>query len=367
MPSVASPAELVASFDADAPIEEASMPPSAWYTDPGFYELERRALFSTSWQPLARAAELEAPGCYTSGCFAGEPWVLVRDGEAVRGFHNVCRHKGREVVTGAGVAESLTCGYHGWRYRLDGGLDSAPRIAGIRGFDRAAMSLPPLAVQRWGPWIWASADAGAALSIDAELDRRLAATGWDELRYAGRRSYALACNWKVFVDNYLDGGYHVATAHPSLADQIDTGGYTTELLERCSIQSAPPRPGRPRIGGGALYAFLFPNVMLNRYGPCLDSNWVVPLAPDRCEVVFEFYFEAGVDDGFAAESMAEADRIQREDIALCESVQRGLTSSSYDTGRYAPRLEIAEHHFHRLLAAAFRAASFGPPGSRARR
>lgn len=351
----ASLAELIDRFDATVPIEEASMPPSAWYCDPELFELERRAVFAASWQPLARAAELARPGAYTSGCFAGEPWVLVRDGDELRGFHNVCRHKGREVVAGSGNAAELVCGYHGWRYRLDGRLASAPRTAGIRGFDRAAMSLPPLAVERWGPWVFAGAAGQSPLSPQlSELERRLDATGWGDLRFAGRKSWTLACNWKVYVDNYLDGGYHVATAHPSLAGQLDTGAYTTEVFDSFSIQSAPPHPDNPaRIGSGALYAWIFPNLMINRYGPCLDSNWVIPLGPDRCEVVYEFYFE---DLELAEASMAESDAIQREDIALCESVQRGLASSSYDTGRYAPRVEMAEHHFHRLLASRLRAA-----------
>ena len=349
--------ELIDRFEPEVPIESASMPPSAWYTDPGFFELERRALFSRSWQPLARAAQLATPGAYTGGCFAGEPYVLVRDGETLRGFHNVCRHKGREVVIGSGVAGELVCGYHGWRYRLDGRLSSAPRTAGIRDFDRDAMSLPPLSVETWGPWVWAGAAGLAPLAPQlGELDRRLEATGWRELSFAGRRRWSLECNWKVYVDNYLDGGYHVDHAHPSLAAQIDTGAYVTEVFDAYSIQSAPPQPGNERIGGGAIYAWIFPNFMINRYGPCLDTNWVVPLGPERCEVVYEFYFAADASPEFIEASKAEAAAIQREDIELCESVQRGLRSSSYDAGRYAPRLEIAEHHFHRLLARRVRAA-----------
>lgn len=336
-------------FDPTAPIEEAWMPPSTWYTDADHHRRELQML-ARSWQPLARRDDLAAHGSYTSGCFAGEPWVLVRDGDEIRGFHNVCRHKGREVVIGDGAAAALTCGYHGWRYRLDGSLDSAPRIAGIRGFDRAAMSLPPLAVRPWGPWLFASVDVDAAWPDLGELERRLDATGWDRLRFAGRQRWVVECNWKVFADNYLDGGYHVATAHPSLGDQIDMAGYTTEVFERYSIQSAPANAGNPRIGGGAIYAFLFPGFMINRYGPSMDSNWVVPLGPERCEVIFEYYFE-DPDSEVARDSMAQAEVTQREDIALCESVQRGLRSASYDSGRYAPRLEIAEHHFHRLLAA----------------
>ena len=115
-----------------------------------------------------------------------------------------------------------------------------------------------------------------------------------------------------------------------------------------------------RIGDGALYAWIYPNFMLNRYGPCLDSNLVIPLGPDRCRVDYEFYFVEGdgdIDQDFIETSMAQSDVTQREDIEICESVQRGLRSRAYDRGRYAPRVETGEYHFHQLLAAALRDVS----------
>jgi choline monooxygenase len=356
--------DLVAGFDAGAPIEAAAMPPPAWYTAPALYELERRAIFARAWQPLVRAAELAAPGSFASGCAAGEPWVLVNDGGQVRGFRNVCRHKGHPVATGAGVAGELRCRYHGWTYGLDGRLRSAPRIAGVAGFDREAMSLPPLRLGRWGPWWLGTREADVAPAIDVDLDRRMASApgpGLESLELIGVRRWELACNWKVYVDNFLDGGYHVATVHPSLDAQIDMTSYRTELFARSSLQSAGPRDQggaglpydrRRRIGGEALYAWIFPNLMVNRYGPFMDSNLVVPLGPERCRVDYEFYAEPGVDPDLAAASIEQAAITQDEDVAVCEAVQIGMASSAAVPGRYAPRVEIAEHHFHRLLAAA---------------
>ncbi len=356
-------------FDAELPIERAWTPPSSWYASRALYELERRAVFAASWQPVARSADLSRPGDYVAGCIAGEPHVIVRGNDGgLRALHNTCRHKGREVAIGRGNAPNLVCGYHAWSYDLDGRLRSAPRVAGIEDFDREAMSLPPLRAETWGPWVFVSADldAPSLASSLPELDGRLGATGWERLRLAGHRSWNIACNWKVYVDNYLDGGYHIPHMHPTLDAQIDMATYRTEIFASSSIQSCSPAPSRDeriaydaaqRIGGGAIYAWLFPNFMINRYGPCLDSNHVVPLGPDRCEVRYEFYFEGDADPSFVEASMAQADVTQREDIAICESVQRGLASSSYDRGRYAPRVETGEHHFHRLLAARLRAAA----------
>ena len=349
-------------FDPAIPIERAWTPPSSWYVSPELFALERERVFRREWNPVARVADLATPGAYASGVVAGEPWVVVRgmDGE-LRGFANTCRHKGREVVQGCGRAEKLVCGYHAWSYGLDGTLKSAPRMAGIQDFDRAAMSLPPIQVEVWGPWVFVNFDLAATALLERvpELDGKLQASGWDRLTYLSSTTWDIGCNWKVYVDNYLDGGYHIPHMHPTLDAQIDMTTYRTETFARSSLQSTgtsavdDPRidfEARQRMGDGALYAWLFPNFMLNRYGSCLDSNLVIPVGPDRCQVVYDFFFEepAGSED-FIAESVAQSAVTQQEDIAICESVQLGLGAASYERGRYAPQVEVGEHHFHRLL------------------
>ena len=341
-------------FDPSVPIGRAWTPPSGWYTAREIFEIERRTVFRHSWQPAARLTQLASAGDYVAGCFAGEPYVVVRDHEgSLRAFYNTCRHKGREVVTGSGRAEQLVCGYHAWSYDLDGRLRKAPRMAGIEDFDRKAMGLPPLAVDSWGPWVMICRDDSAApLSATATaLSEELDAGGWTELAYAGARSWTIACNWKVYVDNYLDGGYHIPHMHPSLDAQLDMSGYRTELHARYSIQTCPPsdRSEGVRIGERAIYAWLYPNLMLNRYGDCLDMNHVVPIDENHCRVDYEFYFRDPKAEAVEA-SIAQSDFTQQEDIAICESVQRGLHSESYERGRYAPTVEIGEHHFHGLLA-----------------
>jgi phenylpropionate dioxygenase-like ring-hydroxylating dioxygenase large terminal subunit len=361
----------VTAFDPDMPIARAWTPPSSWYTDDDIHALELTHVFGRSWQPVARTAELPERGSYVAGCFASEPWVVVRGADDVlRAFFNTCRHKGREVVTGRGCAAELVCGYHAWRYDLDGRLRSAPRIGGIEEFDRGAMSLLPLGLEQWGPWVFVHRERTPTRLKNQlpELDAALERSGWSSLKFAGEQSWTIACNWKVYVDNYLDGGYHVPHMHPTLDAQLEMDAYRTDIYERSSIQSCPPASesdprvrydARQRIGERALYAWIYPNFMINRYGPCLDTNHVVPLGPDRCRVDYQFYFadvQGEAAQRFVADSMAQSDVTQREDIAICESVQRGLASESYDRGRYAPTVETGEHHFHRLLAADYRRA-----------
>ena len=126
-------------FDPSIPIERAPTPPSSWYTDPEVLERESETLFQRTWQFVARLDQVEEPGQFVSGRFLSVPWVLTRgeDGE-LRAFFNVCRHHAAEVASGSGCVESLTCPYHGWRYGLDGRLQSAPRLGAAQDFDRAA-------------------------------------------------------------------------------------------------------------------------------------------------------------------------------------------------------------------------------------
>ena len=370
MPSFDLKTEL-SRFQAELPLERAWMPPSSWYTAPSIYALEQAAVFTNSWQPIARRADLSAPGSFASGVLAAQPWVALRDAEGqLRAYHNTCRHKGREVVQGCGRADELVCGYHAWTYGLDGKLKRAPQMAGVQEFDRACMSLPPISIDTWGLWVFihlGSKPKPLTEHMDG-LTQALGGPDWTSFRYHSFQTWTIDCNWKVVCDNYLDGGYHIPHMHPSLDAQIDMQSYTTEVHENFSIQSAPSSPSEDersdhaagaRIGSAARYAWLYPNWMLNRYGPCIDTNLVIPLGPDRSEVHYEFFFLASkidADKSFLEDSIAQSLITQREDTAICESVQRGLASASYESGRYAPQLEIGEYRFHHLLALDLKAA-----------
>ncbi len=346
---------MVAGFDPEVPIERAWTPPSSWYTSDAMHAAEQHAVWGRAWQPVARLSDLAKVGSFTAGVLGGEPWVVVRQPDGgLAAFHNTCRHKGREVAAGSGKVDAgeLVCGYHGWTYGLDGRLRSAPGMGGVEDFDRDAMCLKALTVDQWGPWAFLHTREGAPPLADhmAVVDDVLGGDLWSDLSFRGARSWTLACNWKVVVDNYLDGGYHVAHMHPGLAASLDMETYATEIRgESCLQTVSPAGGGSARIGGLARYLWIHPNLMLNRYGPFLDANQVVPLGPGRCEVRYEFFASPEVDDAAFASSMDQSAQVQREDTSICESVQRGLASSGYECGRYAPRLEIGEHLFHRFL------------------
>lgn len=351
-------------YDRTAALDHAATPPSSWYTDPTIAELERTAVFGRSWQLIARLDQLRETGDYVTQDIAGEPIVVVRgDDGALRGFFNVCRHHAAEVATGAcGRSHVLRCPYHGWTYGLDGTLRGNPEFREVKNFDKQHNSLTPVALETWEGLVFVKLD-GAGPSLREHLGRVVELVEplkFGMLRFFERRTYDLNCNWKVFVDNYLDGGYHVPHIHKGLGSVIDYGEYKIENIDRSCLQSTPLTSGAnadsetsaSRRGAMAYYFWIHPNLMLNWYEGYLDTNLVLPLSVGRCRVIFDFYFaDGGSDEDAKRRSVAVGERVQQEDIDICESVQRGLRSRSYDIGRLSVRREAGEHLFHRLLAA----------------
>jgi choline monooxygenase len=355
---------IIDSYARDAPLDRASTIPAEWYVDPRVFDLECRTAFAHSWQHAARVDQLRDPGQYVSTELAtGEPIAIVRgQDEVIRGFFNVCRHHAAAVVTEAeGSAAVLRCPYHGWTYSLEGELKGVPDFAGVCDFDRAANGLVPIDTARWEQWIFARpehGDVSLEAFLGADLVSQIRGLRLGSLHWMERRHYMLECNWKVFVDNYLDGGYHVPHLHKGLHSVLDYNTYTTEIGERFCLQSsaivadgAEPATAAVRTGERAFYYWLYPNFMINRYGGSMDTNLVIPRAIDRTEVIFDFYFQDVSEHARAANlaSIAVSEQIQDEDVAICTSVQRGLRSRAYTAGRLSVRREAGEHVFHQLL------------------
>jgi choline monooxygenase len=356
-------AEKLRMFDPDLPLDRAHTIPSAWYFDDEIYAAECRQVFGRSWQAVGRAEQVAEPGSFLTAEVAGEPIVVVRDEHGtLRAFHNVCRHRAAQVMNEpCGKASRLRCRYHGWTYDLAGRLRGTPEFDGVADFDKQENGLVPLAVAGWGPLIFVhDGTPGQELAkFLAPLPERTSSLGLEKMRFVERREYILQCNWKVFVDNYQDGGYHVNTVHPGLAGALDYAHYRTEVLGNTCVQISPIRPaddatvGKVRTGDNAYYWWIFPNLMVNIYQGVMDTNVVLPLGTDRCRVIFDFYFEKV--DGeearkYIVESIAVGHQVQLEDQTICEEVQRGLKSRSFNTGRFSVKREAGGYHFHRLLA-----------------
>jgi choline monooxygenase len=361
--------EIIAGYDPNRHLATASTPPSSWYTDSSVFELEQPTVFSHTWQFIGRSEQVRDPGQYISCEIAGEPILVVRGNDAIlRGFFNVCRHHAAAVITQSeGTAQSLRCPYHGWTYDLQGALVLAPEFGGVADFNRFANSLVPIEIAVCKNWVFAKLDHGNPSLQDflgKDLLEHFEALNLEQLNWLERRSYTLNCNWKVFVDNYLDGGYHVPHLHRALNSVLDYGNYTIETGERFCLQSSPlvlhsseGDTGALRRGERALYYWIYPNLMINIYASVMDTNLVIPRGVERTEIIFDYYF-ADVSLGAKQQNLASiavSEQIQAEDVAICESVQRGLASRSYSAGRLSFRREAGEHLFHKLLYADLKA------------
>ena len=349
-------------FDFDERLEYAATLPARFYFGDKTLEAERDGIFARTWQLAGRTDQLPEPGGYFTAEAAGEPILIARDksGELL-GFYNVCRHRAGRVAEGAGCRSAFRCTYHGWSYALDGSLMGTPEFDGVENFDRTKFGLRPVRLETWEQFIFVNLDhdAPSLAEFFGDLPAQTRQYSIRAMQPAERREYVIECNWKVYVDNYLEG-YHVPVAHPGLMRELDYVNYRTITHRYHSLQDAPLKKnasGNDRIypstgdGPEALYYWVFPNLMLNIYPDNISTNLIMPLDDHRTLTIFEWYFHNAETDAVKAKiarSVAFSDEIQQEDIYLCQSVQKGLRSRSYDRGRYSVRRENGVHHFHSL-------------------
>lgn len=365
-------------FD-DPRLASARTLPSDWYLDPARLRLEQERVFGRTWQVVGHTEDVREPGDHFTCEVAGEQVIVVRDLEGtLRALSNVCRHRAGPVACGAGRRRSFQCAYHGWTYGLDGRLLTAPEFDGVQHFDRSQVVLPQFRVETWGPLVFVNVapdetpDLATTLGSIPDEARPLR---FEEMRFWKRIDYELDCNWKVYVDNYLEG-YHIPIVHPGLFKELDYTAYRVLTSRFHSRQDAPVRKAgdslyRRNLPEGeapqALYFWLYPNLMLNCYPDNVQINVILPLGPERTRTVFEWYVldpDAAERDSDFAATFAFSDSVQKEDVDICEAVQRGLRSRTYDTGRYSVKRENGVHHFHQLLGeslAESRPGSSGDP------
>jgi carnitine monooxygenase subunit len=274
----------------------------------------------------------------------------ARDGE-VRGFVNVCRHRGHLVAQGAGCRETLQCPYHAWTYELDGTLRRAPRSEREPEFDPAGLSLLPVAVDTWGPFVFVNPDINAGPLHEAlEGVPKMVADGrldLDNVRFHSHHEWEQQVNWKVALENYLEC-YHCPVAHPGFSKLIDVDPDSYDLIagERTSSQLGTVRAaaldGSSRVAydprgdvGRSQYHFIWPNTTINiSPGPQNISieRWV-PVDGKTTVEVTDYFFGADLDEDTIQEVIAFDTQVATEDVALVTAVQKGLDSGAVNQGR----------------------------------
>jgi len=346
------------------------------YIEPRWLEIERREIFARTWQWVCHVESLRESGSYLALEVAGMPVALVRgrDGE-LRAFYNVCQHRAHELLSGSGRTDSIVCPYHGWTYELTGRLAQARRTADVAGFDASSICLSEVQAAEFGGFVYVNLDPAAdslaeqSGGLGDEIAR--CAPDVEELTHVRRIHYDIASNWKNVVDNFLEC-YHCHVAHPDFVTLVEMDTYVVTTHGIYSSQMA-----RAGYSANAAYDvsgssvkdlavwWLWPNTCLMRYPGRGNFSvmQMVPAGPERTLETLDFYLDTGELTEADEESIRYMDEVlQPEDIAIVESVQRGMRTPAFTQGRIvcdpggSGLSEHGVHHFHGLLLDAYRRA-----------
>jgi len=357
---------LLNSSIVDADIARASTLPAPFYFDPDIAAKERDRIFARTWQLVGHRDQVANSGDYFTTQLVGEPLLVVRGADQkLRAFYNVCRHRAGPPAQGCGSRKLFRCVYHGWTYNLDGSLNHATEVEGIEGFRAGDFALVPVRCEEWFNLVFVNLDLDARPLRESlgELFTQVERFPFRTMKLFERRTYEMKCNWKTYVDNYLEG-YHLPTVHPGLNRELDFNSYAVEPYAHHVRQWSPIRGAQPgdassrryqetRVDLTTDYYWAFPNWMLNCYPDNVSVNIVLPVDDERSLAVFEWYLpENDLGSEAAKASVQFSDEIQMEDVAICETVQKNLRSRSYQRGRYSVQQEKGVHAFHRMYAEA---------------
>ena len=353
----------------EQPLARAKTIPSAWYVDPAFHDLDRNAAMARTWQYVGPSARVASHGDFMSDIIAGNPIVITRDqGGDLKGYFNVCKHRGGPLaMEECGHSKVLQCKYHGWTYLLDGSLRGVPRFDRTELFDKKDFGLDAITVKEWQGMVFACLEpenAPAFEDVMVGIRERIAPMDLAALDFHTRDRYDVRSNWKVYVDNYLEG-YHIPLVHPDLMGVLDFRSYKTDTMQHYSLQHSPFKDEENIYGSPdqeAFYYFVYPNIMFNILPGRLQVNRVDALTSNSCQTVFDYYYSSAsieANPNRIKEDRLFSDQVQAEDIDICERVQKGLESRAYDQGRFSYDLEGGVHHFQQCLKRSYRGARNG--------
>jgi nitrite reductase/ring-hydroxylating ferredoxin subunit len=334
--------------------------PYGWYTDPEILRCERERIFRPAWQYVGHTGQLAAPGYFATQVGA-TPVVVTRDRDGVlRGFVNVCRHRGFALAAGEQRRETLQCPYHAWTYGLDGRLRKAPRSEDEPEFPQDELGLVPVAVDTWGPFVFASAGpepeplAATLGSLPAQVSEL--GLDVDSLVHHSRWEAEIDANWKIVCENFLEC-YHCQVAHPGFSDVIDVSpeAYVLSTDGRLTTQHGPVRTASPTdVLPRSQFHYLWPNLEINIFPgePNISIGPSFPLAPDRTYRFLDYFFGPDVEQAWIDDLLAFDEQVGREDEILVAGVQRGVSSGALERGVLMSHSEQLIGHFQALTAAA---------------
>ncbi len=344
------------------------------YVEQAWYAADLQAIIAKTWQWVCHVEKLRAPGSYTTTEIAGQPVAVVRDREGVlRAFYNVCKHRAHALLSGDGNTTRIMCPYHAWVYKLDGALVRAPETDNLEDFSPKDICLDQVQVEEFCGFIYVNLDPDAAplaeITGDLATEIRHWAPDIDQLTFGHRLTYDIKSNWKNVVDNFLEC-YHCPTAHKDFCELVDMdtykvtthGIYSSHMADAGKTENSAYDVSNATVKTHAVW-WLWPNTCIMRY-PGRSSMIIlniIPAGPDRTLETYDFFLETPEPNEAEVETIRYLDEVlQAEDIAIVESVQKGMTTPAFTQGRIvndpdgSGKSEHAVHHFHGLVLDAYK-------------
>ncbi|ASN04409.1 aromatic ring-hydroxylating oxygenase subunit alpha [Virgibacillus necropolis] len=335
-------------------LSEAHTLPSWLYTDPEVLEVEKKELFSKSWQYVGHVSEFKNAGDYKTTEIAGKSvFVTVGNDGEIRSFYNVCSHRAAKLVEGEGNKPVLICPYHAWSYRLDGSLNRAPNMKGVDNFNKGDFCLNDVRLEIFESFIFVNLDPHAEpmSTVFKGLFDHVKRFNLDQFNKARVKETVCHSNWKVGIDNYLECD-HCPLVHKSLTSKVDMNQYHEEIYDRFSYQSTPLNgiTGDFELGEGGRYYWLYPNMWFSfdPGSPNVSIHQSIPIDHKTTKYVYTTFFMKETTTKEEEELMAVDEDVRQEDKDICEIVQKGLETGVYKQGRFS-LTENCVHHFHLLM------------------
>ena len=343
----------------DPDIRKARTLPSRYYTEDGVFSKIITGL-SSSFHFAAHVSQLDENNILPLPQLEnvlGEALIITKD-EKIRCLSNVCTHRGMLIATKPCNSRTLRCGYHGRTFGLDGCMKNMPEFSEVENFPTESDNLREFSTKVWNGIIF----TGGKRFFESVINEMQNRIGWMEIESfeydkSRHRSYDINANWALYVDNYLEG-FHIPFVHGDLHNVLDYDSYRTELFEGGVLQIGIANEGEtyfdlpkssPDYGEkiAAYYYWIYPGLMLNFYPWGLSVNIVNPISVDKTRIIYQGF----VDDKSMLGKGAggDLDKVEGEDQEIVEATQRGVSSRSYERGRYSPTKEKGVHHFHRIL------------------
>lgn len=314
------------------------------YSDPLIFTAERERLFARSWQLLGPASQVAEAGQYLAAEIAGIKAFVLRgqDGQ-LRGFRNVCRHRGaRLLAEGTGTCKRIRCPYHNWVYDDTGRLIAAPGFGEEPDIRLEDWPLAPVGVSVWRGLLFLAIEPQDALSDQlGETLAELAEEPLEDYRAAASERLVFDANWKIYTDNFVEG-YHIPGIHPTFYASIRFDQFSTTAHDGLVRMTAPPKDGLFYRGK---WLWMWPNWTLSLFEGGMNTSRINPLSAERTELIYHFYFADSVTAAARAETIAANLAVIREDFEICLQTHRNYASGGYSPGPLSPRHEAGVAYF----------------------